>query len=228
MTDAPAVRAAIFDAYGTLFDVHGPIKVAGEALGDKARAFSELWRQKQLEYTWLRSLMGRYADFAQVTAEALDFTFEAMGIEPAASREKLLTAYSGLAAYEDAKPCLAKIKAAKLKTGILSNGSPAMLAAATASAGLGEELDYVLSVDPVQIYKPSPKVYILAEEALGLPASEIAFVSANGWDCAGAAAFGFQVIHVARVAQARERLGVSPMATASDLGEAAKVILSFA
>ena len=220
MTNARPVKACVFDAYGTLFDVHAPAAALAAELGENAPAISAQWRTKQLEYTWLRSLMGRYADFSQVTADALDYALEANGLSGSPVREKLLTLYTSLAAYPDAAPCLTALKNAGARTGILSNGSPSMLAAAVTSAKLGAFLDCILSVDAVRIYKPSPAVYPLACTAFGAEPDEIAFVSANGWDCAGAAAFGFRVIHVNRFDQVDERLGVSAKSHVTNLLEA--------
>ncbi len=224
MTKNQPVKACVFDAYGTLFDVHAPAAALASGLGGHGSAISAQWRAKQLEYTWLRSLMGRYADFALVTADALDYALEAHGLSGSPVRERLLSLYTSLAAYPDAAACLQAVKAAGARTGILSNGSPSMLAAAVTSANLGALLDYILSVDTVRIYKPSPEVYKLAPNAFGLEPAQIAFVSANGWDCAGAAAFGFRVIHVNRFNQAEERLGVSPEAHVANLAEAAEAV----
>jgi 2-haloacid dehalogenase len=218
------VKACVFDAYGTLFDVHAPAAALASELGERGAAISAQWRAKQLEYTWLRSLMGRYADFGQVTADALDVVLEANGLADSPVRGRLLSLYTSLAAYPDAAACLEAVKAAGVRTGILSNGSPSMLAAAVTSAGLGTLLDYILSVDTVRIYKPSPEVYKLAPNAFGVEPAQIAFVSANGWDCAGAAASGFRVIHVNRFNQAEERLGAGPEARAANLAEAASIV----
>jgi len=222
MTKPRPVKACVFDSYGTLFDVHAPAAALAAELGENAPAISAQWRRKQLEYTWLRSLMGRYADFAQVTADALDYVLEANDLSGSPLRDKLLTLYTSLAAYPDAAPCLMALKNAGARTGILSNGSPSMLAAAMTSAQLGASLDTILSVDALRIYKPSPKVYKLACDAFGAEPDEIAFVSANGWDCAGAAAFGFRVIHVNRFHEADERLGAGPEAHVANLTEAAE------
>jgi 2-haloacid dehalogenase len=224
MIASQPVRACVFDAYGTLFDVHAPATALAAELGESARAISAQWRAKQLEYTWLRSLMGRYADFSKVTADALDYVLAAHGLAGSPVRERLLALYRSLAAYPDAEPCLRALKSAGARTGILSNGSPSMLAAAVTSAKLGALFDYVLSVDTVQIYKPSPRVYELAPNAFGAEPGAIAFVSANGWDCSGAAAYGFQVIHVNRFDQADERLDAGPHAHVANLTEAAALI----
>ena len=215
-------KACVFDAYGTLFDVHAPAAALAAELGENGPAISAQWRAKQLEYTWLRSLMGRYADFSRVTADALDYVLEANGLSGSPLRDKLLALYTSLAAYPDAAACLTALKAAGARTGILSNGSPSMLGAAVASANLGASLNYILSVDTVRIYKPSPEVYRLACNAFGADPDEIAFVSANGWDCAGASAFGFRVIHVNRFHQADERLGAGAEMHAGNLLEAAE------
>jgi 2-haloacid dehalogenase len=224
MSAGHRIKACVFDAYGTLFDVHAPAATLSAELGEAGPAISALWRSKQLEYTWLRSLMGRYADLAQVTADALDYALAAHGLAGSPVRGRLLALYTQLAAYADAAPCLEALKAAGARTGILSNGTPAMLAAAVTGAKLGALLDYILSVDSVGIYKPSPKVYKLAPDAFGVEPHEIAFVSANGWDCAGAAAFGFRVIHVNRFNQADERLGAAPEAHVANLGDAAALL----
>jgi 2-haloacid dehalogenase len=224
MTKALPVKACVFDAYGTLFDVHAPAAALAAELGERGPAISAEWRAKQLQYTWLRSLMGRYADFAQVTADALDYALEAHGLGGSPVRERLLSLYMPVAAYPDAAASLAALKGAGVRTGILSNGSPSMLASAVASAGLGAALDYILSVDTVRIYKPSPEVYKLAPIAFGVEPVQIAFVSANGWDCAGAAAFGFRVIHVNRFGQAAERLGVAPEVHVTNLTGAAEAV----
>ncbi len=218
------IRACVFDAYGTLFDVHAPAAALSAELGEQASNISTQWRAKQLQYTWLRSLMGCYADFSRVTADALDYVLAANGLADNPVRDRLLTLYTALAAYSDAEPCLRTLKSASARTGILSNGSPGMLAAAVTSAKLGALFDYILSVESVQVYKPSPKVYELAPNAFGVEAGEIAFISANGWDCSGAAAYGFHVIHVNRFNQPDERLGASPHAHVANLHEAAALI----
>ncbi len=224
MTASQPVKACVFDAYGTLFDVSAPVTAIAQELGGKASTIASQWRSKQLEYTWLRSLMGRYVNFAQVTADSLDYALAAHGLSGSPVRDRLLASFTSLAAYPDAEACLKTLRAGGARTGILSNGSPPMLAAAVTSAKLGPLFDYILSVDTVQIYKPSPKVYELATNAFGVEAGEIAFVSGNAWDCAGASSFGFRVIHVNRLGQPDERLGASPHAHAANLTEAAAQI----
>jgi 2-haloacid dehalogenase len=209
----------VFDAYGTLFDVASASERAREALGDRWKPLAELWRAKQLQYTWLRSLMGRHADFWQVTGDALDFAMESLGISDGPLRARLMSLYERLGAYDDARPTLERLGAAGLKVAILSNGAPRMLAAAAESAGLAPLLDAVLSVEQVGIYKPSPSVYRLALDQLRLWPSEIVFVSANGWDAAGAKAAGLRVAWCNRAGQPRERLGEPPDAEIGSLAE---------
>src|SRR5215469_6366714 len=165
MTAGKPIRACVFDAYGTLFDVHAPAAALAAELGERGSIISEQWRAKQLQYTWLRSLMGHYADFAQVTADALDHVLEAHGLGGAPIRDRLLSLYNAIAAHPGAASSLQTLRNAGARTGILSNGSPAMLAAAVAAAKLGQLLDYILSADSVRIYKPSPEVYKLATNA---------------------------------------------------------------
>lgn len=200
------VTACVFDAYGTLFDVHSAVRRGGHGLGDKAGAVSELWRQKQLEYTWLRSLMGAHADFSQVTSDSLTFALAAFGVEDAALHENLMGLYLSLDAYEEAGATLDALKEAGLATAILSNGSPSMLEAAVRSAGLQDRLDAVLSVEDVGIYKPDARVYRLAVDRLGVSAEQICFLSSNGWDAKGAAHFGFKVAWINRFHRQHERL----------------------
>jgi len=196
-------RAAVFDAYGTLFDVHSAVAREGKALGAKADAVSQLWRQKQLEYTWLRSLMGRHADFWQVTRDGLDFALASHGVDDPALAERLMQLYLSLDAYPDAAPLLAKLKAARRPSGILTNGTPAMIQAAVRASGL--QLDHLMSVEAAGIYKPHPSVYQLAVDLLGAPEG-ICFVSTNAWDARGAAAFGMQVVWLDRWSRVPDRL----------------------
>jgi 2-haloacid dehalogenase len=213
------LKAIAFDAYGTLFDVHAPMaRLAGE-IGSNAALVSELWRQKQLQYTWLRSLMQDYADFWQVTSDALDYALAAHGIENEALRDKLLALYRDLDAYDDAAPALSNLRERGLATAILSNGSPDMLQQAVAHAGFADLLDHVLSVDAVGIYKPDPRTYHLAVDTFALPPSQIGFVSANGWDVAGAAHFGLAVCHLNRFSQPPEHLPAKPLTVINSLSE---------
>jgi 2-haloacid dehalogenase len=201
-------KAFIFDAYGTLFDVHSVVE-AGRALTGDPQALSLLWRQKQLEYTWLRTLMGRYEDFWAVTEAALRFALGRLGItagDEAVAR--LMEAYLSLATFPDVTGALSAMAGTPL--GILSNGSPRMLEAAVRSSGLTGTFRHVLSVDTVKAYKPSPAVYELGPRAFGLPAGDILFVSSNAWDVAGAKAFGYRTCWCNRLAAPMERLSVSP------------------
>jgi 2-haloacid dehalogenase len=200
-------RAFVFDAYGTLFDVHSVIE-AGRAVTADPQALSALWRQKQLEYTWLRSLMGRYEDFWAVTEQGLRFALRRLGIAATESQVRtLMDAYLSLACFPEVKAALARLRSAPL--GILSNGSPRMLEAAVRSSGLEGMLEHVLSVDAVGIYKPSPRVYELGPRAFGLPAGEILFVSSNAWDVAGAKAFGYRACWCNRSGAPMEALGLA-------------------
>jgi 2-haloacid dehalogenase len=201
-------KAFVFDAYGTLFDVHSVVE-AGRAVTADPQALSTLWRQKQLEYTWLRTLMGRYEDFWAVTEAALRFALDRLGIRAGEeSVRHLMDAYLSLATFPEVKGALAAL--ADTPLGILSNGSPHMLEAAVRSSGLGGIFRHVLSVDAVRAYKPSPAVYELGTQVFGLPAGEILFVSSNAWDVSGAKAFGYRCCWCNRLGAPMERLGVSP------------------
>ena len=200
------VKACVFDAYGTLFDVHSAVRRGGQALGDKAGPVSELWRHKQLEYTWLRSLMGNHCDFWQVTADGLEFALSACGVADPALHKKLMGLYLSLDAYEEVDSTLATLKQAGQTTAILSNGSPRMLDAAVQSAGLGNRLDAVLSVEEVGIYKPDARVYQLAVDRLGVARDETCFLSSNCWDAKGAAHYGFKVAWINRFDRETDRL----------------------
>ncbi len=200
------IGACVFDAYGTLFDVHSAAARERAALGAAADAVSETWRLKQLQYTWLRSLMGHHVDFWQVTGDALDYALETHGIDDAALRARLMDCYLSLAPYPEVPGVLARLHDAGVKCAILSNGAPEMLAAAVRNANIADSLDAVLSVEEIGIYKPDPRVYRLAVERLGVPAERIAFQSSNAWDANGAAAFGFNVAWINRFGQRRERL----------------------
>ncbi len=212
-------RAAVFDAYGTLFDVASAAERAKEALGKTWQPLAELWRAKQLQYTWLRSLMGRHADFWHVTGDALDFAMESLDVVDAGLRQRLMSLYERLGAYPEARPVLEQLRAAGVKVAILSNGSPRMLAAAAESAGLAPLLDAVISIEELGVYKPSPAVYALAPDRLGCWPSEIAFVSANGWDACGAKAAGLRVAWCNRTGQPRERIPEPPDAEIRSLAE---------
>lgn len=217
MSDIQNVKACIFDAYGTLFDIHAPTAAIADELGDKAQSLSDMWRAKQLQYTWLRSLMDAYTDFWQVTGDALDYALAAQDIDNPDIRQRLMDLYLTIDAYPDAVATLQQLKDAGYATGILSNGSPDMLAAAVKNSGLAPVLDKVLSVQDVGVYKPSARVYQLAVDRTGVSPQEICFVSANAWDVSGSAAFGFQVAHLNRFSQPEERLPGIPKAVIKSL-----------
>jgi 2-haloacid dehalogenase len=209
-------RAFVFDAYGTLFDVHAAIDRHRATAGPDADRFSELWRIKQLEYSWTLTLAGRYADFWTLTERALDFAFARFPSVDKALRPKLLDAYWTLEPFSDARPALRELRARGASTAILSNGSPRMLTAAVDSAGIGAELDAALSVDAIRIYKPRPEAYALVTERFNLEPADVAFVSSNRWDVMGAAAYGFRTAWINR-ANAAEEYGPAPDAVLSGL-----------
>ncbi len=215
----PPLRAAVFDAYGTLFDVHSAVGAYQDQLGAAAPLVSQLWRTKQLEYTWLRSLMQRHVDFWQITGDALDFALDTHGVNQPVLRNQLLEAYTHLQCYPEVPATLQKLRDQGLHTAILSNGAPAMLEAGVQSARLTERLDAVLSVEAVGVYKPDPRVYALATERFSCKPEEILFFSSNSWDVAGAATFGFRVAWVNRFAQRPERLPDGPDFELSTLDE---------
>lgn len=203
------LAALVFDAYGTLFDVHSVIQRCESLWPGKGTALSQQWRAKQLEYSWLRSLMGRYTDFSHVTADALRHACAALNLPCSEAQLRLLMdEYRHLAAFPEAPAVLEQLQ--NHKCAILSNGAPDMLQAAVQHAGLGHLLDQVISVDPLRIYKPDPRVYQLAVDRLGIDARHIGFVSSNGWDAAGAKAFGFRVFWVNRNGLPVDELGVTP------------------
>jgi len=213
------VKACVFDAYGTLFDFAAAAKGCRDVLGDGIDKLTALWRDKQLQYTWLRGLQGRHADFWQVTGDALDFALETLGIDKPGLRERLMNLYLTLDAFPEVADVLTRLKHAGVRTAILSNGSPAMLDAAVKAAGLASLLDAVLSVEEVGVYKPHPKVYQLAVDRLGIPAAAIAFQSSNAWDAYAASAFGMQVVWCNRYGQRPERLPGAPDRMVRSLAE---------
>ena len=201
--------ALVFDAYGTLFDVHSVIAVCERLWPGKGAALSQLWRAKQLEYTWQRSLMRRYLDFSRVTEAALGYACALLGVALSdAQRGELMQQYLHLDLYPDAMPALESLRGRKLA--ILSNGSPDMLDPLVANSGLGSMLDAVLSVDEVRIFKPDPRVYQLALERLRVPMEAIGFVSSNCWDACGAKSFGFRAYWINRAGAPLDALDVTP------------------
>ena len=213
------VEACVFDAYGTLFDVHSAAARMRDELGEKADALSDMWRFKQLQYTWLRSLMGRHEDFWQVTGYALDYSMRALDMENDSLRAKLMEHYLQLEAYPDVIDVLTRLKDAGKKTAILSNGEPSMLIAAAKSANIYSLLDGVFSIEKVGIFKPHPSTYQIAVDELKVAANHISFQSSNGWDAHGAAAFGFVVAWVNRFDQPQENLPAAPHAEINALSE---------
>jgi 2-haloacid dehalogenase len=217
-TALTGIEACVFDAYGTLLDVRSATARLSHELDGKAEQVGALWRQRQLEYTWLRSLMQCHRGFWDVTRDALDHTFGALGLrDDETLKSRLMDAYLSLDAYPDVAPALTELRRAGLRTAILSNGTPAMLKAGVQSAGISDSLDAVFSIEEVGIYKPHPSVYQLACERLGLERDRICFVSSNGWDVAGAATFGFQTVWLNRFGQERDRLPGEPRLILSGL-----------
>jgi 2-haloacid dehalogenase len=196
-----AVRAVVFDAYGTLYDIQSVASVTDTAFPGHGEVITQIWRIKQLEYTWLRSLMGRHADFEAVTRESLNYTLEVLGLSAdAATFATIMDKYLHLDPYPDAKATLAALSTYKLA--ILSNGSRKMLDTLVQNSGLAPLLQATLSVDDAGIFKPHPKTYALVEQKLGVRSNEVAFVSSNPFDASGAKAFGFKVAWIERVAEA--------------------------
>ncbi|MFN3937217.1 MAG: haloacid dehalogenase type II [Gemmobacter sp.] len=218
----PTVRLCVFDAYGTLFDVAAAARIAAAepgAAGWSRRwpALSASWRRKQLEYTWLRAVAGAHVDFWQVTQDALDWAMEAEGLQDPGLRRRLLDLYRELAAFPEVPGMLAALRGRGLRLAILSNGAPAMLEAAVASAGIAPHLEAILSVEDVGVFKPHRRVYALVEQHFGIAPAETAFVSSNGWDACAAAAFGFRSIWVNREDAPLDRLHGRPAHVLRDL-----------
>jgi 2-haloacid dehalogenase len=213
------IKACVFDAYGTLFDVNSAAAQARDALGEQWLPLAELWRAKQLQYTWLRSLSGRHVDFWQITGDALDFAMASLKLDDAALRERLLHLYLELGGYPEARATLETLQRTGLRLAILSNGSPTMLAAAVHNAGLQPLFEAILSVEEVGIFKPHPSVYQLACDRLGLAREHICFISSNGWDAFSAKAFGFRVAWCNRFGQVTERIPQAPDTVIASLAE---------
>jgi 2-haloacid dehalogenase len=192
------IRALVFDAYGTLFDVQSVASIADGAFPGHGEAITQIWRLKQLEYTWLRSLMGRYEDFSVITRESLAYTLRTLGVSyDAGVFERIIDKYLHLDLYGDAKQALRDLKGYKLA--ILSNGSADMLSALVRNSGLDEMLDAVISIDSKRVFKPSPEAYALVETSLGLAPADVLFVSSNPWDAIGAKSFGFNTVWIERI-----------------------------
>jgi 2-haloacid dehalogenase len=222
---AMPARAFVFDAYGTLFDVHAAIARHRAAAGPEADRFSEIWRTKQLEYAWMLSAAGHYVDFWTLTERALDYAFARVPSVDRALRARLLDAYFKLDAFSDARAALSALKAKGLKTAILSNGNPRMLDGAVTAAGIGSDLDAVLSVDTIRIYKPQPAVYALVTDTFKIAPADVAFVSSNRWDVMGATAFGFKCVWVNRANLPDEYPEFAPVKAVRDLSALATLTL---
>jgi 2-haloacid dehalogenase len=210
-------RAFVFDAYGTLFDVHAAIARHRDAAGPDADRFSEIWRIKQLEYAWLLSAAGHYVDFWTLTERALDHAFARVPSVDTALRATLLDAYFKLDAFPDARTALTALKAKGLRTAILSNGTPQMLQGAVGTARIGDKLDAVLSVDTIRLYKPRQEVYALATKTFVLAPADVTFVSSNRWDVMGATAFGFRCVWVNRANAPEEYPEFAPVKVVREL-----------
>jgi len=200
------IDACVFDAYGTMFNYASAAARFSDELGDLEKLLTDMWRVRQVEYTWLRSLMGEYVEFFQVTGEALDYAMASLNIDDADLRRRLLDVYMKLDCFPEVPAMLSKLRTGGLKTAILSNGSPAMLQAAVENAGISDDLDATYSVDSVGIYKPHPSVYQMAPDGLGVETSRVCFMSSNAWDAAAAANFGFRVIWINRYGQPAENI----------------------
>jgi 2-haloacid dehalogenase len=211
--DAPLL-ALVFDAYGTLYDVHSVIRRCETCFPGKGTQLSQLWRAKQLEYTWQRSLMQRYVPFSQVTREALAYSCEALGLSLREHEEALMAEYLRLAPFPEVAKALERLK---VKRAILSNGSPDLLDPLVRNSGL--KFDAVLSVDELRVYKPAPQVYELAVKRLGVSKERIGFVSSNCWDALGAKSYGFRVYWINRGGAPLDRLGFTPDEQVKSLDE---------
>ncbi len=210
--------AYVFDAYGTLFDVHAAVRRHAEAVGPDGQLLSEIWRAKQLEYSWVRTLMGAYVDFWQLTEQALDHAFARVPGADRSQRQNLLDAYWRLDCYPEVPSVLKALKADGARLSILSNGSPAMLDAAVRSAGLDLVLDDVFSVDAIGKFKTDPAVYDIVTTALRVYPKAVSFQSSNRWDVAGAAKFGFRTVWINRTGQPDEYLDHPPSVILASLG----------
>ena len=204
------IQACVFDAYGTLFDFNSAAERCRDALGDKTDDLSAMWRTKQLQYTWLRALMGRHKPFWEVTGDALDFSLRALDIDNAQLRERLMGLYRNIDAFPEVPEVLESLKQAGIVTAVLSNGSPEMLEGAVQHTGIGEYLDAVLSVEDVGVFKPHPSVYDLPTKRLGVAHGHISFQSSNAWDAVAAATFGMKVVWCNRYGQPPEVLTAEP------------------
>lgn len=213
----PDIDACVFDAYGTLFDFNSAASAARDELGDDWSRLSELWRQKQLQYTWLRGLAGHHTDFWHVTGDALAFAMTALNIDRPGLHDRLMQLYLALEVFPEVPETLLALKAQGKRLAILSNGSPSMLAAVVNQAGLAAVFDAVISVEEAGVFKPHPSVYALAPEHLSVTPKRICFLSSNAWDAYSAKAFGFRVLWCNRYGQVPERIPATPDAEITDL-----------
>jgi 2-haloacid dehalogenase len=223
------IRGVLFDAYGTLFDIYSISVVADSIWPGRGAELAALWREKQIEYTRLRTLCGQYSDFWNVTQDALEYSCESLRLALSDSnRATLMGAYAELNSYLENSEALARMHEAGLLLGILSNGTPAMLKTALNASGLTAYFSHVISVDQVRKYKTAPEAYRLGSEILGAPARDILFVSSNGWDVCGATWFGYQTFWLNRAGRPAERLGVSPHLVGKSMLEVASFAISHA
>lgn len=220
------IRACVFDAYGTLFDFASAVKRCDALPDDRRVELTALWREKQVQYTWLRTMQGRYTDFWRVTEDALEFALDSLNLASPTLRRQLMSLYLTLEPFPEVADVLVSLRRAGLVTAILSNGSPHMLDSIVSAAGLTELFDAVFSADAVKVYKTHPRVYQYALDSLGVRASEVSFQSSNAWDAHGAADFGMQVIWCNRYGQRAERLPGSPRHEIRTLAELPALLLA--
>jgi 2-haloacid dehalogenase len=221
------ISAIVFDAYGTLFDVYSVSKLAEELFPGRGQLLAELWRDKQIEYTRLRTMSGQYRPFSEVTRDALQFAVRKLGLNPhPRSLQRLLNQYDRLEVFRENRQALEQLCESDMPLAILSNGDPPMLARILEHSGLGRFFDHVLSADTVGRFKTAPEVYELGPKALGVPAARILFVSSNGWDACGARWFGYQSFWINRSRQPAEELGVTAHATGSTMDEVVSYVVN--
>jgi 2-haloacid dehalogenase len=222
------IRAIVFDLYGTLYDVHSVVRLCDEVYPSRGESLSTLWRQKQLEYTWLRSMMGLYVSFESATEDALRFSCAHLGLPlDAATQRRLADAYLALSPFPDTTLALQRLKSAGLQLAILSNGSRFSIDQVLSNAGLNGAFDHLISVEEVQLFKPDPRVYRLAETRTGCAREDILFVSSNAWDASGAAHFGLPVCWVNRQGGVFDELGTRPRHVVANLNELADWLLGY-
>lgn len=216
-SDLSKTSVCVFDAYGTLFDVSSVARGAQNLLGDQWQALSDIWRTKQLQYTWLRSLTGQHTDFWQVTKDALDFAMDTLKIADEKTHQHLMNLYLSISAYPEVAETLSTLQKRGTRLAILSNGSPKMLHAATANAGIGDLFEAILSVEEVGVFKPHPSVYQLVPDRLKVRKEQVCFMSSNSWDAWSAKSFGFNVLWCNRFGQVAERMPGKPDGEILDL-----------